>query len=169
MPCAAYNPPVSLVCPVTTLAGSCVSALLYALSPACPALQAQGHESATQPPLDNFVPYSESPGFVGSEELPRRQLSSLDQQQQQDVQYFDLPEVQQQPHAQFVPLQDQPEQQQALGVQVVQQQQLVGPSIGEPAEPGAAGEGDEDDDELLGYDDPPGLFDYEAGKPRRKG
>lgn len=66
-----------------------------------------------------------------------------------------------------MPLQDQPEQQQALGVQVVQQQQLVGPSIGEPAEPGAAGEGDEDDDELLGYDDPPGLFDYEAGKQPR--
>lgn len=46
-----------------------------------------------------------------------------------------------------------------VGVQVVEQQQLVGPAVGSPA-----GADEEDEDELDGYDDPPGLFDFEAGE-----
>lgn len=62
-------------------------------------------------------------------------------------------------------VQEQQQQQQGLGVQVAEQQQLVGPSVGSA---GAAVGDEEEDDELLGYDDPPGLFDYEAGAMQGK-
>lgn len=92
--------------------------------------------------------------------------------EQQDFQQLDQPWQQQDQPWQ---LQDQAQQQEqsGLGVQVMQQQQqdqqLVDPStVGAPASAvaGAIGEGpeEEEDDELLGYDDPPGLFDYEAGE-----
>lgn len=146
--------------------------------------QAQGHESATQPPLDNYVPYSDSPGFVGSEELPRQQAAAATaaaaeggpltlplSAEQRNLQQLDQPWQQPDQPWQLQDQAQQQQEQQGLGVQVMQQQQqqLVGPStVGAPASAiaPAIGEGpeEEEDDELLGYDDPPGLFDYEAGE-----
>jgi len=137
--------------------------------------QAQGHESATQPPLDNFVPNFDSSGFVGSEELPQEQqtpaAAHLQQQEQPQQQQGDLPQLDYlQQELEMLPLQDAQQQQQQqqqdllhrhpddVGLQVMQQQQLVGSEVG------AAAAAEDDDDELLGYDDPPGLFDYEAGE-----
>lgn len=142
--------------------------------PAVP--QAQGHESATQPPLDNYVPFSDSPGFMGSEELPRVPAAAAAAAEAPRTAAFmqdfeDMPQElqqqawqqqqQQQYKAELQQLQGQQLQQQqpaGVGVQMAEQQQLVGSAVGSPA-----GADDEDEDELEGYDDPPGLFDFEAG------
>jgi hypothetical protein len=129
--------------------------------------QAQGHESATQPALDNFVPaFDGGAGFVGSEEPPRRKQ----QQQQQSGSSRNvfgqvLQQQQQQPVQAF---QQQQQQAAALGLQVMQQPQLMSPGTPEAtAAEGGLGsrdlEAEEDDEDLLAVEEPPGLFDYEAG------
>lgn len=111
------------------------------------------------------MPFSDSPGFLGSEEFPRGSTEAAAAQAPaaaaapaaylQD--FGALP--QQQLELQQQRGQQELQQQQGLGVQVAEQQQLVGPAVGSPA-----GAHDADEDELEGYDDPPGLFDFEAGE-----
>lgn len=101
------------------------------------------------------MPFDNSPGFIGTEEVG----------QQGDQNSPQLPQQQPLPQAMLAqeqlagvdqPLGLQQQRQVGLGIQAVQQGG-VGPEVGFT-------EADEDEDELLGYDDPPGLFDYEAGQ-----
>jgi hypothetical protein len=151
--------------------------------------QAQGHESATQPPLDNYVPDYGGSGLLGNEELPawqdlRQQQQPaataagaaggwgapppMQQQQQQATTFAQVQQQQQGLGSGLPPLQGGP------GAQVMVAQQVVMGADGEAhlaraggagAGVGAAGDDDDDEegDDLLGAEEPPGLFDYDAG------
>jgi hypothetical protein len=132
-------------------------------APPRPALDPQGHDSNTSPPLDTttaFLPDLEAAGFVGEEAL-------AEMQQQLDA-----------AEAAAAPAAASPMNLQAAVAAAQQQQQwplpasrkaaglgVLLPTQGTEGEQLVQQQGEEEEEELFpGGEEPPGLFDYEAGE-----
>jgi hypothetical protein len=124
-------------------------------------LQAQGHDSNDMPPLETFQPDYSAPGFVGDEAM-----------QYDDSNLEQLEDAPQQPRKRGRQSKAATEAADAQMAAAARAAQLTG------AEAAAGGAGAQllvqqaaaaveelnDDDLLMGQEEPPGVWDYEAGE-----
>jgi hypothetical protein len=133
-------------------------------------LQAQGHDSNDMPPLETFQPDYSAPGFVGDEAL---QYDDADLEQLEDA------EPQPRRRGRQSKAAIEAADAQAAASQRAAQLAAAGPGANAAAAAGVGGAGAQllvqqaaaagveelsDDDLLMGQEEPPGVWDYEAGE-----